>query len=606
MASKVVGVLLATLLSCGASAQPADEPQAATPNVEAEVNEAADIESALGPAASPPPTQTSDPAEAAGPVLQAPSRTAGPGVAALNALPSGSRVAIIPIEGMIYDFTLESLQRRVDRALAAGATVIVVELDTPGGVVTSAIDICKYLKTLGVPTVAWINDQAYSAGTMIASACDFIVMSPSSTFGDSAPVTPAGDMAPTERLKALSPVLAEYKDNATANGYDYAAFHAMCVVGIELYYVENVATGERRIVNQTDFDILVNDVPFDEAMATHVRADAGDDEVLQIARPTPTFGATESGAWRAVETLPSGTTLPNGLIHDGTTLYTLSQSEAIDLGLAVKIVANDADLKSMLGAASITAVQQTWSESLAGFLTNPFVRGVLVLCVLVGAYVEFQSPGLGFPGGVAAIALVVLLGAPFVVGLAEVWHLLLMLIGIVLLAVELIATPTFGLLGIAGIVMILSGLALSIVPTGNSGPLPLPAPGTGPLLLRSSVSTLAAFVIAGVAMAVLTRFYGSIPILNRLILTNEPANPPGVSAPRDAIAGDHVFGGAGVVAVGVTGLVTESGLRPSGRVEINGQLVDAVSTGDFLDPGTAVRVTEVSGNRVVVDTVENA
>ena len=58
-------------------------------------------------------------------------------------------------------------------------------------------------------------------------------------------------------------------------------------------------------------------------------------------------------------------------------------------------------------------------------------------------------------GAVAGIALVCLLGAPFVVGLAEVWHILLFLVGLILLIVELAFTPSFGLLGVAGLAMIL-------------------------------------------------------------------------------------------------------------------------------------------------------
>ncbi len=525
--------------------------------------------------------------------------------AALQALPSGSVVAVIPVEGMIYDFTLESLERRVQRAIDGGATVIVLELDTPGGVVTSAQDICRYLKNLPVPVIAWVNDQAYSAGTMIASACDAVVMSNSSAFGDSAPVAMGQELAPTERAKALSPVLAEYRDNARANGYDFAPFHAMCVLGIEVYFVEHVETGQRRLVNQTDFDIMVNGLSFEAAQDKHLRGGDPEDDYAKIARPTPTVSANEQSLWRAVETLPSGHTLPNGLVHDGSTLYTLNQTEAVDLGLAAAIVADEPALRKRLNAGSVVRVEQTWSESLAGFLTNPFVRGVLVLAVLVGAYVEFQAPGVGFPGAIAVIALIVLLVAPFVVGLAEVWHLIVMVLGLALLIVELVATPTFGLLGIVGIVMVIAGLALSVVPTDGSGKLPMPAPGTGDLLLRSSLSMLGAFALALVAMVALTQFYGKVPFLNRLILADDPRAGSGdPSRPTSPVHGDHALGGDRPAAVGQAATVTATGLRPSGRIEIDGHLIDAVSTGGFIDPGTAVRVVEVHGNRVVVDAEE--
>ncbi len=173
-------------------------------------------------------------------------------------LPSGSDIAVIPVSGLIYDFTFESLERRVDKALDGGASLIVIVLDTPGGVVTSALKISKYIKTLNVPTVAWVHNEAYSAGIMLAAACDEIVMAKASATGDCAPIVPGMNLEPTERAKALSPILAEFRDSANANGYDYAMFHAMCVLGVEVYLVEkDDGSGERRLVNQADYAVMV-------------------------------------------------------------------------------------------------------------------------------------------------------------------------------------------------------------------------------------------------------------------------------------------------------------------------------------------------------------
>lgn len=524
--------------------------------------------------------------------------------AALQTIPTGGQVAIIRVEGAIYDFTFESMQRRVGRALADGATVIVFELDTPGGMVTSAIDICKYIKHLPVPTIAWINNQAYSAGTMIASACDVIIMSGSSSFGDSAPITMTQDMAPTERAKALSPVLGEYRDNAQQNGYDYAPFHAMCVLGSEVYYVENIDTGQRRLVNQVDFDIMVNGLSLSEAEEKYDIPDSTPDaELARVGRPTGTALPADVGRWRPVTALPSGATLPNGRVHDGSTLYTLSQTEAMDLGLAAAVASNPAEVRQLLGAARVFPVNQTWSESLAGFLTNPFVRGVLVLLLLVGAYIEFQAPGVGLPGAVAAIALVALIAAPFVVGLAEVWHIFVILIGVALLLVELIATPTFGLMGIVGVFMIIAGLALAVVPTSGGGPMPLPAPGTWDQLFTSTLVTLLSFLLGLVAIIVLTNYYGSIPLLSRLVLDGGGPATPAPGQPVAPVSGDHALGD-GNIKVGDAGTVTRTGLRPSGRVRLGDAVVDAVSQGQFIDPDTPVRVIEVHGNRIVVDPVD--
>src|SRR5262245_49207949 len=77
-----------------------------------------------------------------------------------------STAALIPIEGEINDIVRDSVKRRLDEARAAGAGTIIFKMDTPGGQVTSALDICRLIK--GVPrdvrTVAWVNPNAYSAG----------------------------------------------------------------------------------------------------------------------------------------------------------------------------------------------------------------------------------------------------------------------------------------------------------------------------------------------------------------------------------------------------------------------------------------------------------
>ncbi|BAM02962.1 NfeD family protein [Phycisphaera mikurensis] len=562
------------------------------------------------PEVTPAPAGPTGPAETAPPATEAAAATPPPAVGSppaatpiprrppLLVLPSGAEVAVIPIEGMIYDFTTDSLRRRMERARAGGATVFVLSLDTPGGVVTSAIDIAKLLKSTPEPTIAWINDQAYSAGSLIATSCDYLVVAPSSSFGDSAPVSMVGELAPTERAKALSPLLNEYRDNARANGHDYAALQAMCVLGVELYYVEDPATGRRHVVNQADHAVLVGGLsPAEADEKIAAMADlAGTGSA--VGRPARELAdAASAGAWRAVEQLPSGRKLPGGRLHDGSTLYTLSQTEAIDTGIAEAEARTEADLQALLNAASVSTVGQTWSEALAMFLTNPFVRMGLIAIFGIGLFVEMLAPGFGLAGGVALLALAALIGAPLLVGLSEIWHIGLMVIGVVMIVIELLATPTFGLMGIVGVGAVLAGLVLSTVPSSGGGPVPLPAPGTGGRLASATIATLLAFVVTGFASLGLMKVYGRVPGLSRLVLGDAPAidarsAPPGPDADGAADRGP---------AVGETGTVRGGGLRPSGSIAIGDRWIDAVSAGGFIEEGTAVTVVEVAGNRVVVE-----
>ena len=521
----------------------------------------------------------------------------------------GAKIAVIPVDSEIYGFVLKSMERRVQRALDDGAQLIVFEVNTYGGAVPAALSIAKYVKdpmSVPVPTVAWINNKAYSAGILISSAMDQMVMSPSSSAGDCAPIVPGMDLSATERAKALSPILAEFKDNAKSNGYDYAPFHAMCVLGVEVYYIENPASGERHLVNQADYAWMVEGKAFDPKAYNEDRYAVGAVayELARINDPST------KGTWEPVTILQSGLQLPGGLVHNGTTLFTYDQTLARDIGLSKATVSNVSELKEFYQASEVRVVSHTWSEDIAAFLTSPLVRGVLVMALLVGAYMEFQTPGLGVAGAVAIMALIALLGAPLVVGLSEVWHIVVFIIGFVLLIIELAFTPAFGLLGIAGIVLMLVGLVLAVVPSGGGpefGPINLPPATQWENILFSTVSILLGVFFSLICMYFITRYFGKIPFLNRLIL----ADDNGVAGSETVvpakmvysdISGDEVHG-RGKIRVGLKGKAVTD-LNPAGVAHIKGIDVDVMTVGNWIDKGTKIKIVEMTGNQIVVDFLE--
>lgn len=501
-------------------------------------------------------------------------------------IPPGLRVAIIPVEGEIYGFTLQSLQRRVARALASGATAVVVEIDSPGGTLVSSLEISRYLKSLSVPTVAWVHNSAYSGAAVLATACRQIVMSPASVIGDCAPIVPTQSLEATERAKALSPLLSELRDSARRHGYDYALLHAMCVLGVEVYLVEHAETGQRRAVNAADLAVMVHGQDpqtADRGQRGWFGLGGGGTDSGRASVDVAT--GADRGHWKLVRK-----------IHDGQTLLTLSQAQAVEVGLARSDqVAQTTDLERYLKAAATFRVAQTWSESVANWLTSPMIRGILIMALLLGGYVEMQSPGLGLPGGIALLALVALIGAPFMVGLAEIWHLILLALGLMFLAVEIFLTPGFGFLGVTGLALILAGLVLGIVPSSGDGPIPLPDPAMAAVLRDSLLWTLAAVVLAAIGLFWLTRYFGRIPVLNRLVLS-AAQTVPGEFQP---VSGSEAVGG-GSIAVGDIGQTTAP-LRPTGRARFGDRVVDVVSLAEWIEPGRRVRVVEIAGNRIVVE-----
>lgn len=522
----------------------------------------------------------------------------------LNTLiPPGRTAAIIRLEGGIYDFTATSLDRRVDRAIADGADLIVLEIDTLGGRADSALEIGKFMRQLtqrrNVPTVVWVNDKAYSAGTIIAAACNVMVMSNSSYIGDCAPIFPGSSLAPTERAKALSPLIAEFRDSARVNGYDYPLLHAMLVLGVQVFYIEHTLTGEQRFVNQADYMVMVDGETLDPGHWDKWRRDnpTGVDGVGQVSPETAL--ESDRGMWKPVTKLPSGRTVAQGQVHNGLSLLTISETEAMDYGLARGVADTPAQLQQLLGASSISYVNITWSEELARILLLLPVRAVLVAMLIIGAFVELKTPGLGLGGAVALGALVLLLAPPVVIGLAEVWELVLFFVGLALLLVEIFIIPGFGVFGVVGLFLMFNSLVLvAVQPIGS---VTSPNPDVLRALQHSAMVTLVGIVLGAVAMAVLMRYFGSIPLMRHMVLEADPQQP---RSNAQHVSGDEAIGG-GAIKPGDAGRSVVR-LRPTGRAEIDGRIVDVVTAGEFIDADMPIRVTEIHGNRIVVESDDAA
>lgn len=507
------------------------------------------------------------------PLLAAPAREAIRPASSPSA--AVTRAAVIPITDEINDVTFKSLVRRFDEARRAGANLFVLELDTPGGLVTSALNISNYLKNVSdVRTVAWVHPHAYSAGAMIAVSCHEIVMSSSSRLGDCAPIMMSPTegletLGKTERAKAESPILKEFQDSAHRRGYDPLLSESMVRIGNEVYWIENPKTGERKFVRAADKDAwLSGKGPDGRAGWRLVRA-----------MRDPVFGEELSIQQPVVG--------PNDLL-------TMSQTDAIWFGFAKAIASSDAELAAHYGLKDpILRLGENWAESLAGWLTSPIIRSILFVLMLMGAYAEFHAPGHMVGGIVALVSLALFLGAPYLTGLAGVWEIVVVVLGVGLMAVELFVTPGFGLPGVLGVALVLVGLVASFVKPEPPTDVPIlfhwprmRATWDGVRVGMSAVS--GGLIVAAVGAYYLSRWLPRSPLLGRIIAPNPTADSVVVDDPYPSAA-----------RVGDVG-TAESLLRPAGKARFGPLLVDVVSESEYIEPDTRVRVIERQGNRVVV------
>lgn len=477
---------------------------------------------------------------------------------------------VIPIRGVIDEIMRDSIERRLDEARAAGAGTVIFELNTPGGMVTSALDICRLIKGLPseIRTVAWVNPQAYSAGAMVSVACHEIWMSPSSSIGDCAPimVTPVGgleQLGEAERAKAESPILQEFRDSAARNGYDPLLSRAMVAVGTQVWWIENTQTGERRFVSDDEKDELVDKPDQPVWMLARTYKLPGTDREYPVEQP----------------------------VDREDTLLTLSQYDAVGFGFAKGIADDLRDLTNRLGLARTPQrLELTGWENFAAWLNSPLVRGLLLVIVLIGAYIEFQSPGLILPGATALLALAIFLAAPYAAGLATVWPIILLGLGLILLAIEIFVLPGFGIAGLLGLALMLVAIVASFIPAEPELPT-FSAPSLHGITqgLKTAVAVLFGSLAVSLVGIVLLAKYLPQSRLSRGVVS---ANPIG-----DAMALNEAY--ATVALVGDVGVVTGD-LRPAGQARFGGEIVDVRSQGEYVGAGRRVQVIRREGMNILV------
>jgi membrane-bound serine protease (ClpP class) len=183
----------------------------------------------------------------------------------------------------------------------------------------------------------------------------------------------------------------------------------------------------------------------------------------------------------------------------------------------------------------------------------------------------------------------------FLGGTAGWLEVILVLAGVVFLAAELFVIPGFGVAGVAGLLLILAGVVMA-----SQDHLVPQSPRAMSQMWNSLIVVLGSGVASLAGIVVLSRYFGSVPVLNRLILrtpTSSDATTKGEQAkPLPPTVGIQVR-------VGDCG-IADSPLRPSGRAKVGEEYLDVVTDGSFVESGAQVRIIDISGNRIVVRQID--
>lgn len=280
------------------------------------------------------------------------------------------------------------------------ADIILIHMNTYGGLVDVADSIRTKIINSSIPVFVFIDNNAASAGALISIACDKIFMRKGANIGAATVVTSDGKAAP-DKYQAY--MRATMRSTAESHG--------------KITIIENGDT-----ITKWFRDPRIAEAMVDESIYIQGIIDTG--KVI-------TFTTNEA-------------------IKYG---YCEGEAETIDEALKL----------AGINSYKIEKYKPTITEKIIDFLINPIIHGLLIMLIIGGIYFELQSPGIGFPFAAALFGAVLYFAPLYLEGLAENWEILIFIAGIILLLIEIFAIPGFGVTGILGIICIIVGLALSMV-----------------------------------------------------------------------------------------------------------------------------------------------
>lgn len=320
--------------------------------------------------------------------------------------------------------------------------------------------------------------------------------------------------------------------------------------------------------------------------ATPVQAGGGEAQPVSeksVSYVRKEFGATAESRKRPVliaEAMVDTDVEIKGVIEKGK-LLTLTTDEALKNKVADFRADTLDEVLAKLGLAGAEIRQATpnWAENLVRFLTHPVLSSLLLTVAMLGIIVELRTPGFGIPGAVGLGSLGLFFWGHWLVQLAGWEELLLVAAGVILLALELLVVPGFGVVGILGIIAIGASLILALI-----------GPGAAPtFILQAATRVVGSLLVALLASFVLLRFLPRLPFGRRLILERGLDSAQGYASAPESDA--RLLGRKGR---------TSSPLRPAGIAEFDGHRVDVVSEGELVEAGQTIEVIRVDGNRIVV------
>jgi membrane-bound serine protease (ClpP class) len=275
-----------------------------------------------------------------------------------------------------------------------------------------------------------------------------------------------------------------------------------------------------------------------------------------------------------------------GIVESGQVL-TFTAEEALKNGYCEGIVEDIPALLNKAGIENYRIIEfkPTSVDKMIGFLLSPIIQGLLIIIIIGGIYFELQTPGIGFPLAAAAVAALLYFAPLYLEGLAQNWELIVFAAGVVLLALEIFVIPGFGIAGVSGIILLILGLTMAMVDN-----VAFKFEG-----IQAMDKVLKAFLI--VVFSIVTAFVLSILISKKLFTsTSFRLALNTVQKSEEGYVGIDLHQKEMIGKTGVAYTI----LRPSGRIEIDGEIYDAKAEISYIEKGEKIKVIRDEAGQLYV------
>jgi membrane-bound serine protease (ClpP class) len=314
-------------------------------------------------------------------------------------------------QAVIYEININSeinttsrilLSNGLKEANANKVDAILLHLNTYGGTVVDADSMRSAILYNPIPVHVFIDNNAASAGALIAIACKKIYMRQGANIGAATVVNGAdGEAMPDKYQSYMRSII---RSTAESHGKT-----------MEIHGNDTIYKWER--------DPLIAEAMVDERIY-----------------------------------------IPH--IIDSGKVLTFTAQEALKFGFCDGIAESTTDvIARYLGYTDYQLLEYkpTFLDWLKGFLTNPAFQAVLIMIIVAGIYFELQSPGIGFPTAAAITAAFLYFTPLYVDGFVQNWEIIVFIVGLILVALEVFVFPGFGISGVSGAICIGAGLVFALL-----------------------------------------------------------------------------------------------------------------------------------------------